>query len=120
MASPDSQQLSNYEEFSRRALPQIFRAAPEKAINEKTQPIEEKLKSQLVGMIRDCQDSVFSTYRSRFPSNTAATPSTSLLSNPRLGPPPPDPNSEGPQFRILRCGFAAGPALLRCFGNILP
>lgn len=94
MASPDSQQLSNYEEFSRQALPRFFRAALEEAINEDTQPIEEKLKSQLVDMIRDCQDRVFSTYRSRFP-NTTATPAASMLLNPRLRPSSPNQNSEG-------------------------
>ena len=94
-ASPDSQQLSNYEEFSRQALPRFFRAALEEAIDKNTQPIEEKLKSQLVDMIRDCQDRVFSTYRSRFPSNTTATPAASMLLNPRLSTFSPDPNSEG-------------------------
>jgi hypothetical protein len=95
MASPDSRQLSNYEEFSRQALPRFFRAALEEAIDKNTQPIEEKLKSQLVDMIRDCQDRVFSTYRSKFHSNTTATPAASMLLNPRLRPPSPDPDFEG-------------------------
>jgi hypothetical protein len=95
MASPDSQQLSNYEEFSRQELPRFFRAALEEAIDKNTQPIEEKLKSHLVDMIRDCQDRVFSTYRLRFPSNATATPAASMLLNPRLSTSSPDPNSEG-------------------------
>ena len=37
------------------------------------QPIEAQLRSQSVGMIQDCQDRVFSPYRSRYPSNAATS-----------------------------------------------
>lgn len=63
--SPESEELTSYEEYSRRQLPRLFRDALEAAIAGEAQPIEERLRSQLVGMIRDCQDRVFSAYRSR-------------------------------------------------------
>ncbi|KAH8747438.1 hypothetical protein F5882DRAFT_265966, partial [Hyaloscypha sp. PMI_1271] len=65
MRSPESEELTSYEEYSRRELPRLFRDALEAAIADEAQPIEERLRSQLVGMIQDCQDRVFSAYRSR-------------------------------------------------------
>ncbi|EHK98534.1 hypothetical protein M7I_5618 [Glarea lozoyensis 74030] len=54
--SPHSHDLSNYEEYSRTELPRIFRSALEESIAREAQPIEERLRSQLVGLIRECQD----------------------------------------------------------------
>jgi len=65
MLSPDSEELTSYEEYSRRELPRLFQSALEAAIADEVQPIEERLRSQLVGMIQDCQDRLFSTYRAR-------------------------------------------------------
>jgi hypothetical protein len=42
----------------------------ETAIADEAQPIEDHLKSQLVGMIQDCQDRVFSTYRAQRSADT--------------------------------------------------
>lgn len=84
--SPDSRELARYEEFSRQELPRFFRAAFEAAVNEEPQLIEERLKSQLVDMIGDCQDRVLSTYKSKFASSSTALktilPPPSLPSNP--------------------------------------
>lgn len=74
--SPNSEELNSYEEYTRRELPRFFRDALEAAIADETQPIEDRLKSHLVGMIHDCQDKVFSAYRSR---RTADTPSFSQM-----------------------------------------
>jgi hypothetical protein len=86
--SPDSEELANYEQYSRRELPRFFRSALEAAIADEAQPIEERLRSRLVGMIQDCQDRVFSTYKSRrgsgTPSSNVVAENTSLeqLSSP--------------------------------------
>lgn len=61
--SPDTQELEDYEEYSRRELPRLYKSALEFAINQQTQPLEEQLRSQLVAMIQDCQDKVFSAYK---------------------------------------------------------
>lgn len=76
--SPDCRELANYEEYSRRELPHFFRSALEAAVNDEAQPIEERLKSRLVEMIRDCQDRVFSTYRSAVASRMSALHSSSM------------------------------------------
>jgi len=72
-SSPDSRELANYEEYSRQELPRFFRRELEAAVNDETQPIEDRLKSRLVEMIRDCQDRVFTAYRTRLNSSRAAT-----------------------------------------------
>ncbi|KAH8589251.1 hypothetical protein B0O99DRAFT_725623 [Bisporella sp. PMI_857] len=63
--SPDSEELANYEEYSRRELPRIFRSALEAAVNDEAQAIEGQLRTQLVEMIQDCQARVFSSFRSK-------------------------------------------------------
>jgi hypothetical protein len=71
--SPASFELSNYEEFSRQELPRVFRGALEAVINTAAQPLEEQLRSQLVSMIQECQDRVFSSYRTRNSSSPAVS-----------------------------------------------
>jgi hypothetical protein len=51
-------------------LPRIFRNALEQAVAREAQPLEERLKSQLVEMIKECQDKLFSAYKA---SQTAAS-----------------------------------------------
>jgi hypothetical protein len=63
MQSPDSRALAEYEQYCRRELPKYFRASLEEMIDKEAQPFEENIRSQLMSMIRDCQDRVFSTYR---------------------------------------------------------
>jgi hypothetical protein len=61
--SPASKAISNYEEFSKRQLPQLVRRRLEAAAENEAQPIEEKLKTLLVEIVKDCQVSVFSLYQ---------------------------------------------------------
>lgn len=61
--SPDSAELANYEEYCRQELPRSVRTVLEGIIRSESSPIEEILRSQLVTIIRDCQDRVFSRYR---------------------------------------------------------
>jgi len=73
--SPDSRELADYEEYCRRELPRDFRAALEEIVHNESQPIEESIRNQLMNIIRDCQDRVFSRYRSSAPIPAAGTPS---------------------------------------------
>lgn len=77
--SPDSQELADYEEYCRRELPRVFRASLEEVVNNNTQPLEEQLRSQLMDLIRDAQDRVFSGYRSF--STTTGTPARGAVSS---------------------------------------
>lgn len=61
--SPDSREFADDDEYCRRELPRHFRAALEGIVHTESQPIEERLRSQLMAIIRDCQDRVFLTYR---------------------------------------------------------
>jgi hypothetical protein len=82
MQSPDSRALAEYEQYCRRELPRYFRASLEEMIDKEAQPFEENIRSQLMSMIRDCQDRVFSTYRA------AATPALQRSTiNTRKSPP---------------------------------
>ncbi|KAH6714386.1 hypothetical protein BKA61DRAFT_481996, partial [Leptodontidium sp. MPI-SDFR-AT-0119] len=56
--SPDSRALAEYEEYCRRELPREFRAALEEIVHNQVQPIEESIRSQLMNIIRECQDRV--------------------------------------------------------------
>jgi hypothetical protein len=77
--SPESEELASYEEYSRRELPRFFRSALEAAIADEAQPLEERLRSRLVGMIQDCQDRVFSAYKSR--RGSGSPPSHAVVEN---------------------------------------
>ncbi|PMD47741.1 hypothetical protein L207DRAFT_576502 [Hyaloscypha variabilis F] len=72
--SLDSRELAEYEEYCRRELPRDFSAALEEIVDNQSQPIEESIRNQLMTIIRDCQDRVFSRYRSST-STVACTPS---------------------------------------------
>jgi hypothetical protein len=63
--SPDTRELEEYEEYSRHELPRLVRSSLESVVNEKTQPLEEHLRSQLLTIIHDCQDRMFSAYKSK-------------------------------------------------------
>jgi hypothetical protein len=61
--SPDSRELSSFEDYLRQEVPKLFREALETAVGEETQLVEEKLKAQMVGLMQKAQDSAFSKYR---------------------------------------------------------
>jgi hypothetical protein len=62
-SSPDSRELSNYEDYIRRELPRLVRSNIESVVRRETQPLEAALISNLVSIIQDCQDRVFRSYR---------------------------------------------------------
>jgi hypothetical protein len=69
VSSPNSQQLAEYEEYSRRELPRLIESTLEQAAQNGTRIIEDNLRRSLPDMIRDCQDRVFSNFRSTRASN---------------------------------------------------
>ncbi|KAF4632584.1 hypothetical protein G7Y89_g5539 [Cudoniella acicularis] len=62
-SSPDSRELSNYEDYIRRELPRLVRTNIEEVVRRETRPLEAALIGSLVGIIQDCQDRVFRAYR---------------------------------------------------------
>jgi hypothetical protein len=108
--TPDSQELADYEQYCRRELPRVFRASLEEIVNNNTQPLEEQLRSQLMDLIRDAQDQVFSGYRSSSmttgtparggPSSSPPTlPSSSLSQGFSISPPRSQPTISNPGNR---------------------
>src|SRR6202011_1163845 len=73
VSSPNSQQLAEYEEYSRRELPRLIESILEQAAQNGTRIIEDNLRRSLPDMIRDCQDQVFSSFRSMLASNIGST-----------------------------------------------
>ncbi|KAK1984977.1 hypothetical protein LZ30DRAFT_709833 [Colletotrichum cereale] len=61
--SPESE-FSRYEQFLRRELPSHVQRQLELRIDERLNPIEESIRSELVDIIRDTQILLFNTYRS--------------------------------------------------------
>ncbi|KAE9363847.1 hypothetical protein N431DRAFT_356502 [Stipitochalara longipes BDJ] len=73
--SPDSRALENYEDYCRQELPRVFRSELEAIIQAESEPIEERIRNRITNLIRDCQDQVFSSYRSSA-GTIARTPSS--------------------------------------------
>ncbi|KAG9230519.1 hypothetical protein BJ875DRAFT_153257 [Amylocarpus encephaloides] len=61
LGSVDLDELSKYEAYSRRELLRVFRNALEMAIARETRPLEHRMRSRLISMIREFQEPVFST-----------------------------------------------------------
>jgi hypothetical protein len=66
----DSTELEEYEEYCRQELPRVVRAMVEEIVNRETQPMEDRLISQLEGIIRNAQHQVYASYKSTCTSNT--------------------------------------------------
>lgn len=88
--SPNSQELASYEAFSRQELPRVFRRCLEAAVSEETDLLEEKFRSRLVDMIKDCQDQVLVNYQSKIAAreataiNLGAQPMTMIDGAPQI------------------------------------
>lgn len=67
---PPETEFTRYEQFLRRELPAQVQRQLEIRIEERLNPIEESLRSELVGIIRDTQIHLFNTYRSMRSSTT--------------------------------------------------
>lgn len=70
--SSDSAKFAGFEAYTQQELPKIFWAALEEVVTKEMQPVEERIRTQLMGVIQDCQGQVFSTYQSMVNSNLDA------------------------------------------------
>ena len=61
--SPESHDLADYEEYARRELPRLVQSSIEEIARRELQPLEASLIGNLVGIIQDCQDRLFRSYR---------------------------------------------------------
>jgi hypothetical protein len=61
--APESRDLANYEEYARRELPRLVQSSVEEIFRRDLQPLEASLIGNLVGIIQDCQDRLFRSYR---------------------------------------------------------
>ncbi|KAF8846433.1 hypothetical protein BDZ45DRAFT_812329 [Acephala macrosclerotiorum] len=75
--SSDSRALVDCEEYCRRELPRTVRVALENIVQPESQPILDNINSQLMNIIGDCLNRVFTTYRASttLTSTTLQTPS---------------------------------------------
>lgn len=100
--SSDSDELAQYEQFLRRELPSAVRRELEQAVERQFIPLEEKLKSQLVEIVRDLQIQLFQAYsrcrgaearpttnctRAGPKTSTSESPNPSLTTDPDFQPP---------------------------------
>jgi hypothetical protein len=53
--SPDSRDMANYEEYSRRELPRLVRTSVLEVFRREMQPVEASLVANLVDTIQECQ-----------------------------------------------------------------
>ena len=80
--SPDSINLTEYETYLRRLLPQFVRRDLEIMVNSEIQPIEEQLRNRILQVIEEAQDRVFASYRVGLSSNTDSPSVEELDANP--------------------------------------
>jgi hypothetical protein len=114
--SPDSRELADYEEYCRRELPRTFRGALEEIVHNESQPIEENIKNQLMNIIRDCQDRVFSSYRSL---STVAT-AVAVVRTPSRNPIASDSPVMASQESMAMVSMSADALPEPSFGHIAP
>jgi len=72
----DSTELEEYEEYCRRELPCVVRAAVEGIVSRETQPIENRLISEMESIILNAQHQVYASFRLTCTSNTANRPAS--------------------------------------------
>jgi hypothetical protein len=76
--SPDSREVANYEEYLRREVPRFVRTALETAVNNEVEPIEERLRAQIMTLIEEAQNRAFSSYRALHSSVEPSVPPTNI------------------------------------------
>jgi hypothetical protein len=83
---PHHRDLANYEDFLRRETPRFFNAALEDAVTREIHPIEERLRRQILDLIREAQNQAFLSWRAIQDPNLAdsstASATISTQSNP--------------------------------------
>lgn len=81
--SPGSDKFAQYEEYLGRELPRQVRRRLEDAIDEEMEPIEERLKAQLVDIVKESQADLFRTFQANLSSEVGVPGKT--ISEPLLG-----------------------------------
>jgi hypothetical protein len=105
-SSPDSRELSNYEDYIRRELPRLVRSNIESVVRRETQPLEASLIGSLVSIIQDCQDRVFRSYReAQGIEHEARTPARSSTASPSIAIPSHDPHDFRDDLDFLDAAF---------------
>lgn len=113
--SPDSRELANYEDYIRRELPRVVRRNIEEAVRREMGPLESSLIGNLVGIVQDCQDMVFRSYRQAQGLSDELSPPPSTTPLPAL---PHGPQNEltvestrnGQQSGLISTMFCAPPS----------
>jgi len=80
--SPNSPEFARFEDFSKKKLPELVRTSLEVLVEQNTQMqlLEESLKSQLIDIVRDCQEKLFSMYQDARRTGPS-TPTTAAVSS---------------------------------------
>jgi hypothetical protein len=69
-------EFAQIEQYSRRELPRLVRRELELRVRRSYSTIEERLRSELIDIVRDCQSEVFRSYRQANDSSKSSTHST--------------------------------------------
>lgn len=83
--SPDSEKSRNiarFQEFSRLELPRLVRRTLEVAVEKEAQPLEERLKDQLVDIVRECQSQLIAMFQATAETLPAHPPTEKLDETP--------------------------------------
>lgn len=96
----DSTELEEYEEYCRRELPRVVRAAIEGIVSHETYPLEERIISQLESILRNAQHQVYSSYQSTSISNVVNMPSVETSSRLAAGEPGSMQYNSSPDLQI--------------------
>ncbi|OCK91248.1 uncharacterized protein K441DRAFT_679729 [Cenococcum geophilum 1.58] len=96
MKSPGSDDFAGFEEYRRRELPRIIRQRVEEAVQREHEPLEERVKNEIMQIIRDCTTELLHDYR-RERQSVASTPAHGVAGEHFFVPPSPIPaNQSGP------------------------
>lgn len=114
--SPDSRELADYEDYCRRELPRRVREALEEIVHNESQPMEESIRNQLMNIIRDCQDRVFSSYR----SSAAVAAAVAAVDTPSSNPIASESPIMASQESMAMVTMSSGATPERSFGRTAP
>ena len=87
-SSPATQELEEFEAYSRRALPRLVEANLQAMVNTEMVPLEENLRRLLVDIVRRCQSTVAENFRVTRPSRKVSPNSPQQPSSQAISPLP--------------------------------
>ena len=96
--SPGSDGFAGFEEYRRRELPRIIKQRVEEAVQREHEPLEERVKNEVMQMIRDCTTELLQDYR-RERQSVVSTPTPAVAGEHFFVSPPPIPaHRSGPDL----------------------